>query len=207
MSEAFESVRMKALKLAALASRGVGGEAETAQRKLTEHLSKHGLTLEMLSESARKERMLHCVVNPAQPVKDSALLNLGGQCLAYVLNEHKFKYRSRVLPIHGFGKKKSCYVIVADLTDLEFEDWVAFFQHYAPLFVSSRKDMRDALRMAFKGFIHKHHIFADPGDDIEEGKPLTLAQMQALIAAMQMAQGDKWERPAGRLEQGGFMLV
>lgn len=202
MSDGFESARMKELKLAALASRGVGGEAEVAQRKLAKHLEAHGLTLEMLSVSTRSERMLHCVVDLNKATKDTGLVKLAGQCLGYVLNESALHYSSRVVKLG----KRSCYVVKAELTDLEFEDWTNCFCHYAPLFVASRKNLQAALRACFLGFIYKHKVFAQRPDAADDGKPLTPAQMAALIAAMHSAEGDKWERPTGRLEQGGFML-
>lgn len=202
MSDEFESAHMKALKLAALASRGVGGEAEVAQRKLAQHLEAHGLTLEMLSESRRSERMLHCVVDLNKATKDTGLMKLAGQTLGYVLNDSALHYSSRVVKLG----RRSCYVVKAELTDLEFEDWTNCFCHYAPLFVASRKNLQSALRACFLGFIHKHKVFAQRPDDADEGKPLTPAQMAALMTAMHSAEGDKWERPSGRLEQGGFML-
>lgn len=205
MSDGFESARMKAMKLAALASAGVGGERENALRMLEAHLKRHGLTMAALGDDGRCERMLHCVVDMRHPTKDTGLLELAGQCLAYVLNKQKLRYRSRTLPIHVLGKKKSCFVVIADLTAAEHEDWVACFTHYAPDFVKTRKQLRDALRMAFKGFIHKHGIFPE-SDGEGDSKPLTIEQMIAMMAAMNMSTGEKWDRPAGRLEQGGFML-
>lgn len=202
MSDGFESARMKALKLAALASRGVGGEAEVARRKLAKHLEAHGLTLEMLSVTTRSERMLHCVVDLNKATKDTGLVKLAGQCLGYVLNESALQYSSRVVKLG----KRSCYVVKAELTDLEFEDWTNCFCHYAPLFVASRKNLQAALRACFLGFIHKHKVFAQRPAAADDGKPLTPAQMAALMTAMHSAEGDKWERPAGRIEQGGFML-
>jgi len=202
MSAEFESARMKALKLAALATRGVGGEAEVARRKLAEHLERPGLTLDMLSVSARSERMLHCTVDLNKATKDIGLMKLAGQCLGYVLNDSALHYVSRVVKLG----KRSCYVVKAELTDLEFEDWTNCFCHYAPLFVASRKNLQAALKACFLGFIHKHKVFAQRPDDADDGKPLTPAQLAALLAAMHSAEGDKWERPSGRLELGGFML-
>jgi len=50
-------------------------------------------------------------------------------------------------------------------------------------------------------------IERDAAEFKEEGKSLSRAEIEALIAAMKQSTGDKWDRPAGRLEQGGFMLT
>lgn len=52
----FESLRMKARKLAALAARGVDGERETAQRKLEAFLRQHGMTLDSLEAGDKWQR-------------------------------------------------------------------------------------------------------------------------------------------------------
>jgi hypothetical protein len=57
-----------------------------------------------------------------------------------------------------------------------------------------------------KGFIHAYELFSPP-DDSKESKLLSPAEMQALIDAMRHSQGEKWERPAGRLQQEGFLLT
>lgn len=209
MSEAFESARMKARKLAALAAAGVDGECENAIRLLEAHLAKHGLTMAALSDETRTDRHLNCIVDPKKLIKDTQLRGLAVQTLCYVLAKRPKEIKYGVFEVVTQGAKgKRCklFRVQAELTELEHEDWVACYLHYAPAFVSTRTKLRKALKMALNGFVQQHGIFP-PSDEEKESKPLTRAQIEALIAAMKQADGDKWERPAGRLEQGGFMLA
>ena len=206
----FESLRMKAQKLAALAARGEGGEREVASAKLSAFLAAHGLTLESLEAGEKRARELVCVIDPKKPRADKDLAKLGWQCLVYVLGYSPkadcYKRKDVVKNAKGKARFVAFYVHHVDLTEAEFEDWQACFAHYAPAFEATRVRLRRALRAALKGFIHAHELFAPP-EDVKEAKPLTPAEMQALIDAMRNSQGDKWERPAGRLQQEGFLLV
>lgn len=209
MSNEFESALMKARKLAALASAGVGGERENAVRMLEAHLTRHGLTMAALSDESRITRSLACVLDPKKPTRDMDLRALGTQTLCFVLGKRPKHIKHTTFEIDTTklfpGKRTRFYMIEAELTELEHEDWQACFKHYAPSFVATRTKLRRAVKMALSGFIHQHDIF--PPDDSEtESKPLTRAQIEALISAMKQSGGDKWDRPAGRLEQGGFML-
>lgn len=210
MSDEFESVRMKALKLAALAAAGVDGERENAVRMLEAHLARHGLTMAALSDESRKMRSLACVLDAKKPTKDSDLRDLGAQTLSYVLGRRVKHIKHAVYVVNTTllkpGKRTRFFLIEAELTELEHEDWRACYMHYAPSFVATRQKLRRAVKMALSGFTHQHDIFP-PNDEEEEGKSLSRAEIEALIAAMKQSTGDKWDRPAGRLEQGGFMLT
>lgn len=211
MNECYESALMKARKLAALASGGVEGERVNAQRLLEAHLRKHGLRLEQLRTDDRTERWLPCFDAQKRPVVDQDLWKLGIQCLSYVLNE---KVRVKVMRKHMPWKSKqgkSCKAwgafIVTDLTELEWEDWIVCFHHFRPHFEASQKRIRDMLKACLSGFIQKHDIIREmPAEEMKDSR-LTPKQLEALIAAMRMAQGEGWTRPKGRLEQSGFMLV
>lgn len=209
MSE-FESIRMKARKLAELGARGVDGERAAAQTKLREFLARHGITLESLDAGERRERELSCVLDANKPRKDLDLARLAGQCLAYVLGRpstHRtFVCQRGKTNARGKVVKVSFYVLREDLTDAEFEDWQACFQYYAPSFEASRIKLRRALKQALSGFIHAHDIFP-PSPADSKAKPLTPSELQALIDAMRQAQGDKWERPTAKLEQPAFFLA
>lgn len=207
--DVFESLRMKARKLAALAARGVGGEREAAAQKLQALLARHGLTLESLEAGERRWCELECVHDPVKPTKDRDLLRLAAQCLVYVMGrsvhkEGEGRVRS-VMSAKGRVRRHSFWVLKAELTDAEFEDWSECFAWYAPAFVKSRQRLRRALKQAFVGFIHAHDIFPPPEDD-NQAKPLTADERQALRDAMRHAEGEAWQRPAGKLQQGGFLL-
>lgn len=205
----FESLRMKARKLAALAARGEGGEREVAAAKLSAFLAAHGLTLESLEAGEKRTRELVCVLDPKKPRADQDLACLAWQCVVYVLGHspEATSYRRKDVVKNAKGKARpvAFFVHHVDLTDAEFEDWQACFAHYAPAFEATRVRLRRALRAALKGFIHAHELFSPP-DDSKEAKPLSPAEMQALIDAMRNSQGERWERPAGKLQQEGFLL-
>jgi len=205
----FESLRMKARKLAALAARGEGGEREVAAAKLSAFLASHGLTLESLEAGEKRTRELICVLDPKKPKADQDLARLAFQCivivLGYIPEGASYKRRDVVKNAKGKARPVTFFVQHVDLTDAEFEDWQACFGHYAPAFEATRVRLRRALRAALKGFIHAHELFSPP-DDSKEAKPLSPAEIQALIDAMRNSQGEKWERPAGKLQQVDFLL-
>jgi hypothetical protein len=211
MSDAakFESLRMKARKLAALAARGVGGERNVAAAKLTAFLALHGMTLDSLEASERRTRELVCVLDPKKPRADEDLARLAFQCCVYVLGycPEGASYRRKEVMKNAKGKARTVafYVHHVDMTEPEFEDWQACFGHYAQAFEATRVRLRRMLKAALKGFIQAHELFSPP-DDSQESKPLTAAELQAVLDAMRNSQGDKWERPAGRLQQEGFLL-
>lgn len=209
MSAEFESLRMKARKLAALAARGEGGERETAQRKLEAFLRQHGMTLDSLEASERRSRELVCVLDPKKPRADKDLARLAFQCCVHVLGycpeAASYRRKAVVKSVKGKARPVAFYVHHVDMNDAEFEDWQACFYHYAPAFEDTRVRLRRALRAALKGFIRAHNLFPPP-DDSKESKPLSPAELQALIDAMSNSQGDKWQRPAGRLQQSDFLL-
>lgn len=207
--DVFESLRMKARKLAALAARGVGGEREAAEHKLQAFLARHGMTLESLEAGERRWCELECVHDPVKPTKDRDLVRLAAQCLVYVMGrgvykESEIRVRS-VMSLKGRVRNLKFWVLRAELTEAEFEDWSECFAWYVPAFVKSRQRLRRALKQAFVGFIHAHDIFPPPEDD-SQAKPLTAHERQALRDAMRYAEGEAWQRPAGKLQQGGFLL-
>lgn len=207
MNDAYESVLMKARKLAALASGGVEGERENAQEALRRHLEKHGLRLEQLRTDDRRERTLPCFDARKKPVMNKDLVSLGVQCLSFVMNA-KVQVQAGKMKFPWKGKRVWGGFVDAELTDLEWEDWVACFAHFMPDFLATQKKMKEALKQCLNGFIHQHGIFREKSADEEAGDSMmTPEQLEALIMAMRGAAGSKWKRPAGRLEQTGFMLT
>ena len=210
-NEVFESALMKARKLAALAAVGVGGEKDNAMRALDRHLRTHGLTLNQLRTDTRTERVLPCFDARRKPMVNADLVKLAVQCLAYVLNapvsartgKQKFAWRNA----KGRQVMVSGDVMLADLTDLEVEDWVACFAHFMPSFLATQKKLKAAVKQCLSGFVHQHKIYRDLMDDEEEGGMMTDEQLEALVAAMRAAEGSRWKRPAGRLTGDELMLA
>lgn len=171
----FESLRMKARKLAALAARGVDGEREAAQAKLQAFLTRWNITLESLDAGERKTRELVCVLDPKRPKKDADLARLAWQCVKYIMGfapeAASFLRTQQIKRPKGKAQQVRFYVHHVDMSKAEFEDWEACFQHYGPAFEATRARLRRALRAALKGFIHAQDIFPPP-EDSKVSKPL-----------------------------------
>lgn len=210
---AFESIRMKALKLAALAARGVGGEAAAAQAKLEALLARPGMTLlDLVSEDSRQTRELDIIADPLRPKLDKELRGLAGNCLAYVLQRSVSTVqcgsvirRRSIMSRRGNIRWVRYYVMQAELTAGELEDWEACFAHYKPSFLSTRKKLQAALKAVLTGFLHQHDLFAPSAGD-GPAAPLSPQERAALLAAMRAAEGDRWTR-GEKLEQPHFMLA
>lgn len=105
------------------------------------------------------------------------------------------------------------YVIEAEVTDLEFEEWRDCFHHYAADFWETAEDLKrearaaaKAAKMALTGFVCRHGIFPPEEDDGKEDKPMSPERLAALIAAANAARGEGFVRGRGKLEQGGLLL-
>jgi len=208
---AYESALMKARKLAALAAGGVEGERENAQEALRRHLEKHGLKLEQLRTDDRLDRDLDCWMPGTKPLAQTEVVKLAVQCLCFVMNQPVKCFQVRTRREWLDRKKKRvwvpCYFVRATLTELEFEDWKACFLHFLPDFLETERRMKLALKQCLNGFVHQHRIFRDTQENEECDGNLSREELEALIDAMRGAQGSKWQRPAGRLEQPGLMLT
>lgn len=217
MSE-FESTRMKALKLAALAAGGEGGEAENARRMLHALLRRHGLTVDALRPKERATHYLDVIVKKKwwKPCKDKVLAALAVQCLRFVCGTDQMNVQVRVCSIEvrtrGLKVKTApIYELSAEVTDAEFEDWRACFDHYAPSLAETLADLRQAqrraakaLKMGLPAFLAEHEIF--PPDAKKSQRRLSQDEILAAFAAQQSVKGETWRRPAGRLEQADFFL-
>lgn len=218
----FESILAKARKLAALAAADSGaeeGERANAQRMLEEHLTRHDITLEALKQQQIKRREMDvCSLRKTdKPCLHVKLRNLAVNLFWYVVGDSKravYYRRGEVYrPTRGPGPDQTfrVWVVLADCTELEFEDWKACFYHFAPAYLDSEAELRNnikALQKALKSmlgiFVNKHHIL--PPDAKQCRKEPTMEEMLAAMIARQAVKGERWERPTARLEQGGFLL-
>jgi hypothetical protein len=222
----FESILAKARKLAALAAADSGaeeGERATAQRMLEEHLARHDITLEALKQQQMKRRELDvCTLRRTdKPGLHAKLRSLAVNLFWYVVGDSKraVYYRKGEVyrPTRGAGPDQTfrVWVVLADCIELEFEDWRACFHHFAPAYLDSEEQLRrdikalqKALQKALKSllgiFVNKHHIL--PPDAKQCSKEPTMEEMLAAMIARQAVKGERWERPAGRLEQSDFLL-
>ena len=142
----FETIRMKARKLAALAARGEGGEREAAQAKLEAFLTRWNLTLESLDAGEKRPRGLVCVLDPKKPSADKELACLAWQCLVYVLGytpeATSYLHKDVVKNAKGKARLVAFYVHEVELSDADFDDWQACFKHYGPAFEATRVRLR-----------------------------------------------------------------
>jgi hypothetical protein len=217
----FESRLATARKLSALANPangGLPGEIDNARRMLAQHLEKYGLTPEMLSTQDRRRRDIECIslLRGQKPVCNLDLVRLAKQCLAFVVGENRAVYYHKAdhfTPQKGPkpDKRWRIYIAEAEVTELEYEEWRACFQHYVLDFLASKEDLKQkvklaqaACKVALEGFIHRHQIF--PPSSQRAAKGLSPDELAALIAALTSARGEAWQRPAGKLDTGRLLL-
>lgn len=213
MSE-YESTLAKARKLLALATRGVGGEAANARALLDAHLQRHGLTLEALADAKRTMRELKCVsrFKKDKPSRNLDLVRLAVQVLKHVTGDGKRRFRvikgEIFIPQRGLKADKSyrIYLVGAEVTELEWQDWFDCFDHYAPDFLALQTELIErrrtatlAAKMALSGFCHRYDIFPPSESEREEGEEISPEKAAALIAAMRAAGGSKWASDVKKL--------
>lgn len=216
------SILAKERKLAALAAPESGaseGERANAQRMLDALLERANITTETLSQDTTQRRKLivHTQRRGDVPSLNKALRQLAVQLFWYVVGDSKrpvfWGTQDWEILTRGLKapKSKRVYVVVADCTELEHEDWTACFHHYAPAYLASEKEIKEsiaamqaALRKMLGVFVNKHGIL--PPDAPQSKREPTFAEMMAAYLASQNIKGEKWQRPAGRLGQPDFML-
>lgn len=131
-----DKVQAKLRKLQALAERGEGGEKANAQRMLEKLLTRHGLSLNDLSDEQRKLRWF-----PAPTKWD---IRLAAQIMAKVCNtDDPAVYGNKSRP-------KQLGVEVSPAEAIEFEI------HYDTL----RKALKEHFRDAFSAFVQAHRLFS-----------------------------------------------
>lgn len=189
----------KARKLARLAAGGATeAERTNAAERLREHMTRYGITENDLSARSRQMMAVDCV-DPKSRRKnrrDKDINKIAFQILAWVMG---FEEGRQIL----MRKTETHDIMMAELSPAECLDFEDAWRHYLPAFLESRKALRKAVKMAATGFMHKMDLLM-PSD----GRPstLTMEEIEAIIAAAKAATGDKWERPAGRLDSSNFKL-
>lgn len=213
----YESARMKALKLLALACRGVGGEADNARQLLEAHCARHGISIDTLTANDRSTRALNIVVKSPKwkPKRDMQLAQLAVQCLRYIKGTDDIQLGGVLnFPWPSTRKRKKplvVFCIEAELTLAEWEDWRSCFDHYAPALwemqtqlQKQRRQIQAAIKRSLSVFINTHHLF--PPDAGSKGGQPTEEEIAAYRTAAAAVTGDKWDRPVARLETPNFML-
>lgn len=201
----FESLRMRAIKLAAMAARGEGNEAEIAKQRLKELMERYGLTEALLTDEVRTEIRIDAVVNDDRPCVDKDLTQLAVNCLAFVLqradlNADPVRCQVCVWTRTGCNKPtdkvrtRRYQAVHARLTAAEAEDWKACYEFYKPAFLALRKHLRLQLKKGMVAFLNKHGLA--PKGSGGPSSALAPAELSAIMSAMSSVSGDSWQQGA-----------
>ena len=162
-----DRLRQRALKLLALARRGVGGERENADRMLAKLLAKHGMTLEEIDASEDRKTMLRV----GYRTEDERSLLI--QVIGTLMNTHSPDLKKRR------GEK----ALLIEVTEAQRVDILLHFEAYrAPL----AEQLKQARATALTAFYHANRIFpatasersSEPSPEINED------ELEALVAAI-----------------------
>lgn len=164
-----ETIIEKLKKVKTLAERGEAGEAKVAKRLLDLLLSKHGLTIEDITDDVKHSYLFkYAFAN-----EKSVML----QCISRVTDDPKLTYS------HRKDKRKEFWV---DLTEWQYVEAKDMIEFHLKQF---RKEMKLKMAAFLSAYINKHNLFADS----EEGgeSQLTPEQMEELIRAYQGMEGQE----------------
>jgi hypothetical protein len=222
----YESILSKARKLAAIIAPDSGatdGERANAQRMLTEHCQRHGITMEALQESARQPRDLVLRGNGCTVGMHKDAFSIAVACLFFVTddNERHFDIYTN-MPAIGYTKLKGArkamypegthYVVRASVTPLEYEDWKACWLYYIPHFLETEAALKKEAKLAakraklaMKAFLNQHDIFSSAAKAKGPRKKSKLEDLILLSQAMNHVQGDTWTKPTAAIESGFFL--
>jgi len=162
-----ESVKALILKVHALTIQGVGGEADSASRKLSMLLSKHGITLE--------DVMTDTVKTYKFTFRDAQDESLQRQ-LYYAIT------RNRESKIWRFFRqnKKVARQIGLDFTAEQYMDFQEQLPHYRDIWGKERTRL-------FAAFCHKHELLRPA--DLDAGELPDMKQMEEYLRIKQMMRG------------------
>lgn len=206
-----ESIKSLAERLARVidpASNATRAEQEIARDKLQRLLEKHGLTAEALADE-----VLHLMPFEA---RDKEHLRLWAQCAMQVLNRNKIEYRQieQRGPSRRKGKKGPLkrYLLRIEVTLVQNADLRACYDYYSALLARAREDIDEDIALLqqkrkhlVSAMIHRYDISSQLQDE-DDGKPISPAKLQAILAAMRGLRGSRWEKPTGNLGTGVLAL-
>lgn len=148
------AILLKIKKLQELALRGVGGEAQNAQRVLEALCEKYGLTLEDLDQDAK--------VTYEFPLRAS-IRSLFVNCFTYMFGANT-RFKEDYTVYRNSGTKKIWAEL--NLTPSEYIEFSQFWEWHKHNFLKERAAMREAFKQAY---CEKHYLFTnDFADDIRE---------------------------------------
>jgi hypothetical protein len=161
-----ETIKEKLRRVYELSERGVEGERETAKRTLERLLQKHNLSLEELV-SEEKEPVLFQYANKWE---ETLLIQILGMVMG-------------VRQVPTWKPPRTRNKRIALLTKAQAIDAQTYYDHY-------RKALKRHLDEAIEAFIGANHLFPKAeGNDTQERKPLTPAEIARLQRILQMMNG------------------
>ena len=147
-------------KLLELATRGVGGERENAERMLAATMRKHGVTMEQL-ESPTVERYYFATPTALEG-------KLFNQVCFKVIGTQNYSLWKR----EGNGRKTGVDLTHAQRLEVDL------------IYTMLRKQLRIEQERLYMAFIHKHRVFGTPDPD-NKSDPLTHEQWLRMRQMMQ----------------------
>lgn len=160
----YESLKSKLRKLAALAERGVGGEAENARRLMEQICRAYGVSLDDVLNFEEVKRYKFEIG------RRKIDLELFMQCYAKVTGKRELSYRR-------FSRSE----ISVELTAYQYAEISSLFSWHKENF---KRDVENLLETLFLSYCQKHSLFREKsGDEPEEEYQLTPEDIRKLIAA------------------------
>ena len=161
-----ETIKAKLRKIAALAERGVGGERTNAKHLLETLLEKHHLQLDDVVGNPSEREQAMCWFKCTTKLEREILFG----CYCRTLNKSEISYYR--------GKRQ----IGFKLTRLDALEMRSLWDHFRPLFKKELKAQHERIAMAF---VWKHELQTSGPSEGGESKPLSRAELNALISLMQ----------------------
>lgn len=143
-------IKERLLKMYRLATDGVDGEKETAQRMLEANLAKYGLTMDDLIEVENKKEIYWFTV------KDKYQRNLLSQLFGV--------YICKDMHVSTYSNKLRKYNVGMKLSKSEYIELQMMYDFYLPLW---KKELDKQKEVLFLAFISKHGI-ALQGSNVSE---------------------------------------
>ena len=210
----------KARKLARLAAGGATeGERAAAREALQRHMQAHGITEADITGSELRKFSLKAVNLRIKKKdrRDEDLIGLACQIVAWVTG-----FGERAVYQVEYLSEERCryYAAEAVLSEAEILDVTDAWGHYLPLFLRQRYTLqrelreiaaemkrrqsavRDALKIARSAFIQKMKLYSNT-----KVRKVSPDEMRAVFRSMNAVGGDRWERPAGRIDDGRLLLT
>ena len=172
-----ESVKQLIRKIHTLSLRGIGGEAETAKRKLDELLLEHGISIDDIVTDAATTHKFRF-----KSIQERKLIL---QCYwSMGLDGGVFTFSRR-------GKKVAS-VLGLDLTPAQYVDLSGMVEYYK----KALKAETDRLLVAF---IQKHRLFPPINGKTCDSDPMDIEELEQLLAMMRGLGEKSYFKPSGYL--------